>query len=146
MTPGPARPRPGPSRGAGGGLATGFVPAATGALTGPVSGAVPGPGFVGRVTVVNPLVHDVEVDARGAGGGWLGLGPVSREEERTTREVADQGSRWVFRFSSAGVEGAELSVGRAELEAAGWRVVVPARAEERFRAAGLGPSPGPGYH
>ena len=146
MTPVLARPRPAPSRDAGGVLAAVVVAVATAALMVPVSAALRGPAFVERVTVVNPLVHDVEVDARGAGGGWLGLGPVSRQEERTTREVADQGSRWVFRFSSAGVEGAELSVGRAELEAAGWRVVVPARAGERFRAAGLGPSPGPGYH
>ncbi len=47
-------------------------------------------------------------------------------------EVIDQGDVWVFRFDSQGESGGELRLSRTELEAAGWRVSIPAEVGARL--------------
>ena len=98
-----------------------------------------------RLTVHNPTPYLVNVDVRGDGrAGWLDVGSFRWQQQRTVEEVADQGRRWVFRFTYGGVEGGELVLTRDELARDGWRITVPAAVTERLRGAGLPESaPGP---
>jgi hypothetical protein len=99
------------------------------------------PSFVSEVTVVNPLVYKVNVDVRGpVDDGWSGLGTVRRETTKTVEQVVDQGATWTFRVTYGGEVGGEVTVGRAQLEAVGWRVTIPPEVGERLRQAGLMPS------
>jgi hypothetical protein len=97
-----------------------------------------GPSFVSKITLTNPTPYRVNVEVTGAeDDGWLDLGTVPREREITVEEVASQGDRWVFRFTSAGVIAGELELARADLERDGWRVNIPAGLAETLRAAGV---------
>ncbi len=99
------------------------------------------PSYVDGVTVVNPHQWDVGVDVTGAErDGWLGMGTVDRTASHGFEQVIDQGEKWVFRFSYAGLDGGELVLARSELEASGWKVAVPEQFAEHMRAAGVGPS------
>jgi hypothetical protein len=95
------------------------------------------PSFVPEVTVVNPTVYEVNVEIGGDHQGHLDPGTIRREQTATFEEVIDQGSRWVLRFSYGGVPGGEVSISRAKLAAAGWRITVPPEVGERLRQAGL---------
>jgi hypothetical protein len=99
------------------------------------------PSFVRGVTVVNPLVYKINVDVKAPDGdGWSGLGTVRRETTKTVEQVVDQGPAWNFRFSYGGELGGEMTVGRPQLAADGWRVTVPPDVGDRLRQAGLRPS------
>jgi hypothetical protein len=103
--------------------------------------AIPSVAFVDHVAVVNPSVYALEVEVGGAEHhGRVGLGTVQRESTARFEEVVDQGDQWVFRFTSAGEPGGELTVSRQKLEADRWRVRVPQEVGDRLRAAGLPPS------
>ncbi|MDQ4089069.1 MAG: hypothetical protein M3163_02010, partial [Actinomycetota bacterium] len=56
-------------------------------------------------------------------------------------EVTDQGDVWVFRFDSQGATGGELRLTRAQLEASGWTVSIPAEVGRRLADAGAPPTP-----
>jgi hypothetical protein len=73
------------------------------------------------------------------GGGWVGLGRVIRDEERTFHEVLDQGDVWTVRFTYAGTT-AQVVVTRAELEQQGWVVEVPPTFAAALEGAGRPPS------
>jgi hypothetical protein len=99
------------------------------------------PSYVARLTVVNDTQYNVNVEVTGgAHDGWLDLGSVSRERTRTLEQIVDQGERWVFRFSYAGVAAGEVALDRTELSRQGWRLTVPVEVGERLREAGLRPS------
>ena len=101
------------------------------------------PGRVTALTVTNPSPYQISVDVSPAGEErWLDLGAIERESDRTIEEIPDQGTSWVFRFTSGGVEGGRHAVARAGLRDAGWKVTVPRDVIERFEAAGLRPSAG----
>jgi hypothetical protein len=101
-----------------------------------------GPKTVERITFENPTLYalDIEVSAGGAGG-WTSAGSVRQKSTAEVTEVIDQGDVWVFRFDSQGARGGELRLSRTELEAAGWRVSIPAEVGTRLAAAGAPPTP-----
>jgi len=94
-----------------------------------------------RVTIDNPTLYTVNVEVSGTGAGdWLDLGAVDREASTTIEEVADQGPQWTFRFSYGWAAAGEVSVARADLAAAGWRLTIPETVGQRLHDAGLSPS------
>lgn len=96
---------------------------------------------VARVTIENPTVYTVNVEVSGHGDGdWLDLGAIGREGAKTVEQVTDQGDRWTFRFSYGGVDGGQVTLARADLAAAGWRLTVPETVGQRLHDAGLSPS------
>lgn len=100
------------------------------------------PSFVEKVTIANSYEYDVLAEVSGDGVSWLNLGGVDRESEETTQHVIDMGEQWIFRFRYPyeDVEPGEVSLTRSELQAAGWRVEVPAALAERLRKRGEPPS------
>jgi hypothetical protein len=101
-----------------------------------------GPKTIARITFENPTPYalDVEVGS-GTAGGWTSAGSVRQQSTAEVSEVIDQGDVWVFRFDSQGESGGELRLSRTELEAAGWRVSIPADVGTRLANAGAPPSP-----
>jgi hypothetical protein len=88
--------------------------------------ALADPDVVPRVTVVNDSAIPVNVDVRQtAGGARLILDTVQPRGAASTFDVIDQGDRWIFSFSSGGVEGGSVEVSRAKLAANGWRLRIP---------------------
>lgn len=99
------------------------------------------PANLPALTIENPTVYQLNVEVSPSGsGGWLDLGAVGRDRNKTIEQVADQGKTWVFRFSYGGVDAGQVTRTRAELASARWTVTVPREAEERLQAAGLQPS------
>lgn len=93
------------------------------------------------LTVENRTPFDLVVAAGAADGdGVVVVGTVGRAQQVTLRDKVDQGDDWVFTFRYGGVDGGDLRVGRDELEAAGWRVVVPDRVGDVLLDAGLEPT------
>ena len=101
-----------------------------------------GPATVARITFENPTAYalDIEVSS-GPGSGWTSAGSVRQKSTAEVTEVIDQGEVWLFRFDSQGSSGGELQLSRAELEAAGWRVSIPAEVGNRLAGAGAPPTP-----
>jgi hypothetical protein len=103
--------------------------------------AIRTPGFLDRVTIENPDVHNLEIEVGDADRDrWLGLGTATREASRTFQSVIDQGDTWVFHFRYGGVDGGEVVVSRDDLRGSRWRVRVPEEVGARLTQAGLGPS------
>lgn len=99
------------------------------------------PPRVDRITIVNPTGYDLDVDVAGPErASWLPVAIVEARSERVAEEVIDQGQMWVFRFRHWGDPVGELSLARAELEVAGWRVEVPGEVEERLQGLQRPPS------
>lgn len=91
-----------------------------------------------RLTVQNPTPYIVNVEvARVGEDTWLDVGSFRRDTRRPVDEVADQGARWVFRFSYGGVEAGELAVSRAQMARDRWTVTVPTEVADRLRVAGM---------
>jgi hypothetical protein len=107
-----------------------------------VVGLSSGPKTVARITFENPTAYalDIEVSS-GAAGGWTSAGSVRQKSTAEVSEVIDHGDVWVFRFDSQGQSGGELRLTRAELEASGWRVSIPAEIGDRLAHAGAPPNP-----
>jgi hypothetical protein len=102
---------------------------------------IPSVPFIDHVTVVNPGVYNLELEVKGTDDdSWLGLGTVQRGARASFDEVIDQGDQWVFRFSSGGQSGGEVTLSRSQLRADGWRLDVPADVLDRLRTAGIPPS------
>jgi hypothetical protein len=101
-----------------------------------------GPATVAAITFENPtpFALDIEVSA-GPGTGWTSAGFVRQRSTAVVEEIGDQGDVWVFRFDSQGQTGGELRFTRSELEAAGWRIVVPDDVARRLADAGAPPTP-----
>ncbi|MGH9222589.1 MAG: hypothetical protein ACRD2W_02030 [Acidimicrobiales bacterium] len=141
MTPTLTRPRPVPLRKAGGNL---LLAAAVGAVLLVAVVMVPAqrlPSFADRITVVNPSHYHIEVDVRGGSDRtWFSLGGYSPESTRTSYQVIDQGSRWVFRFTAGGRDGGDMIVTRGQLQASRWRVTIPDDVANRLAAQGVTPS------
>jgi hypothetical protein len=101
------------------------------------------PSYVERITVVNRHQYDVVAEVGDGASGFLNLGGVGREDEKTIEGVIDFGERWVFRFRypyDDAVDPIDVSITRAELEQAGWRIEVPASLAQRLREKGEQPS------
>ena len=103
--------------------------------------ALADPDVVPRVTVVNDSSIPVNVDVRQtAGGPSLILDTVAPQSRASTYDVIDLGNRWIFSFSSSGVEGGSYEVSRAKLAADGWRIRIPDEVLARLRARTFVPS------
>jgi hypothetical protein len=97
---------------------------------------------VARVTYENPTDYALSVEvSSGPGDGWTAAGFVPQRSTTVAEEIPDQGEVWVFRFDSQGATGGELRLSRPELEAAGWRVNIPADVGRRLAASGAPPTP-----
>jgi hypothetical protein len=100
------------------------------------------PSHVGQVTLDNQTGYDVRVDLGGFGSDSLvGLGTVTQHCQQTFHEVLDPGTTWTFVVGAQGQRGGAVTVTRAELEAAGWRVTIPAEIGNTLAAAGAPPTP-----
>lgn len=107
-----------------------------------VVGLSSGPGTIARIVFENPTAYALDVEVSpGSGTGWTSAGSVRQASTAEVHEVIDQGDVWQFRFDSQGESGGELVLTRAELEDAGWRVVIPAAVGERLARAGAPPTP-----
>jgi hypothetical protein len=73
--------------------------------------------------------------------GWLRLTGVPVTDATQYADVLDQGATWVFSFQAQGRDGGEVSVPKARLAAAGWKLDVPQVVIDRLRAAGAPASP-----
>jgi hypothetical protein len=101
------------------------------------------PDRVDRLTIVNPTDHGVRVSVRATPvAGRYDLGWAWEHGQLDVHDAADVGGTWIFRFSYAGLDAGELTITRADLEAAGWRIEVPAVVGERLTDAGIPPA----YH
>lgn len=142
MSPVEVRPRPAPTGPGPTRLPYGMAAVAAVALAIAAAGPARSPAFVPRVEVVNPTPYEVSVDVQGGpGDGWVALGYVDQGATTAVQEVLDQGRRWTFRFRAQGREGGRLTVTRAALERADWRVDIPREVETRLQKAGAPPSP-----
>lgn len=107
-----------------------------------VVGRSAGPAKVARLTFENPTVYAIDIQVSGGtDGGWTSAGSVRQQSTADVEEVTDQGEVWLFRFDSQGQTGGELRLSRSELEASGWRIVIPAEVGTRLTEAGAPPSP-----
>lgn len=96
------------------------------------------PHYIARVTLDNPTDYRLEVEVSDVNrSGWLALGEFRRNTSRPAYEVIDQGQRWLFHFSSGGVDGGEVVVSRDELRRSGWKLTVPPDIGSRLRAEGV---------
>ena len=142
MSPVEVRPRPAPSSSAIALLPYGLAAIAAVVLAVVAAGLARGPAFVDRVDVVNRSPYELLVDIqRGPDEGWVRIGYIDQDASTSVREVLDQGDRWTFRFRAQGREGGRITLSRADLARADWRLDVPAEVEARLRAAGAPPSP-----
>jgi hypothetical protein len=96
-------------------------------------------GSVGHVTVRvdNQTGLALDVDARDARGGAVGLGQAAPRTPTTFREVPDIGRRWTFVASYGGREVYREQLLRDDLVADGWTVQVPASATAALERAGF---------
>jgi hypothetical protein len=96
-------------------------------------------GTVGHVTVRvdNRTGLALDVDARDARGGIVGLGQVAPGTPTTFREVPDIGRRWTFVATYGGREVYREQLLRDELAAHGWTVQLPASATAALERAGF---------
>jgi hypothetical protein len=107
-----------------------------------VAGLSGGPSTVARITFENPTVYALDIEVSpGTGTGWTSAGSVRQGSTAVVQEVVDQGDVWLFRFDSQGETGGQLRLSRAELEASGWRVAIPAEVGTRLAEAGAPPTP-----
>ena len=93
------------------------------------------------MTLVNDSSLPVNVDVRQTdGGARLLLDTVQPSSSASMHDVIDQGGRWIFSFSSGGVEGGSVEVSRTKLAADGWRLRIPADVIRRLQAGEFVPS------
>ena len=94
----------------------------------------PGP-FVKNVTVVNGSEYAFDLDVAGAkADDWMLLGTVAERASTDVAEVFDQGDTWTFRFRTQGRVAGEVTMSRADLKAAGWKLTVPGGFADKLRA------------
>jgi len=95
-----------------------------------------------RLTFENPTRYALDIEVSpGAATAWTSAGSVRQQSTGDVNEVTDQGDVWLFRFFSQGRTGGELRLTRSELEASGWRIVIPAEVGTRLAEAGAPPTP-----
>ena len=85
----------------------------------------------------NPTTCTVNVEVTDdERAGYLDLGTVAAGATAAVPATLDQGATWHFRFGYGGETTSEADVGRAELEARGWRFDLPAQVAERRNRSG----------
>ena len=107
-----------------------------------VPGACSDPSYVERVTVANPTDYPADVAVAGEeGAGWLSLGIVEANDEKTFARVIDQGDSWVFRFEYFDDHPEEIEFAASELESMDWQVEVPDGFAGALEQEGIEPPP-----
>ncbi|HEX2118704.1 MAG TPA: hypothetical protein VHF91_05945 [Acidimicrobiales bacterium] len=124
------------------GLGAVLLGAVTSVIVALVVDSSTGPRTISRITFENPTDYALDIEVSpGPGAGWTSAGSVRQQSTGDVHEIPDQGDVWVFRFDSQGESGGDLRVGRAELEASGWRVTIPPEVGHRLVQAGAPPTP-----
>jgi hypothetical protein len=101
-----------------------------------------GPARIGHLTVENPTDYDLSIQlAPSTNGPWLPFAVVGQRSTREFQDVTDQGDAWVFHFRAQGRDAGDLTVTKADLEAAGRHVTVPAAVVTRLQQLGTPASP-----
>jgi hypothetical protein len=85
-----------------------------------------------RLTVRNETGAPVTIHATGDDGGRLGLGTVDGRSGAEFDAVIDQGAVWRFRISVGPATIGTLRRTDDQLEAAGWRITIPAGAADQL--------------
>ena len=94
-----------------------------------------------KVSDNSDYAFDVAVSSSAdAGTSWLPLGVAAEHARTSFSTVFDQGSSWVFRFTTQGLIAGEVTMTRAELARDGWRVVVPDSIVAKLVADGIAPT------
>jgi hypothetical protein len=109
------------------------------AIIGGLAWAVRSPTYVARVEITNDTAYSVNVDLAGDRG-RVGLGTVPAGDRLDLVDVIDQGDPWVFEFTYAGQSAGEVTISRADLEAADWKIEVPPGVQTTLEREGLAPS------
>jgi hypothetical protein len=94
------------------------------------------------IEVVNPTRRDIHVSVRSPGDrSVVGIGTVGPDHTYRFGEVVEHGPTWVFTFSSAGVDGGELSLSEQQLAEREWTVTIPTEVDRELARAGVPASP-----
>jgi hypothetical protein len=102
---------------------------------------VPDEAAVDRLSLVNASEYNIVVEVRGQSGGWMVVGVAEHGRTTVVEQVRDQGERWTFRFTGQGERAGQLRLTRDQLEAARWRLDVPAAVVAELRDRGVPPPP-----
>jgi hypothetical protein len=98
--------------------------------------------FVERVTFRNDSAFPARVELeKESDGARITLATIGAGDERAVEQVVDR-DIWIFVFSYAGTEAAEVRIDRSDLEGEGWGIEVPPEFETELREAGLEPPEG----
>ncbi len=100
-----------------------------------------GGGRTRTLTVVNDTDYEITVEVSAGSGDRTPLDTLGPHSRDVSDEVADQGTTWVFHFSSAGVDAGSLRLTRPTLSNQDWTVRVPPTAAARLQAARVAPAP-----
>lgn len=100
-----------------------------------------GGGATRTLTVVNDTEYEITVEISSGDGSRVPLETLPRNSRDVSDEVPDQGDRWVFHFSSAGVEAGSVERTRSQLKDDNWTVDVPSSAADELKAANVAPAP-----
>lgn len=97
--------------------------------------------FVRHVNIANSSEYAIDVRVTDdPPEGWMPLGPAQPDKTTTFEEVYDQGRTWTLSFAYAQFE-KSITVSRAELQNAGWRVDVPDDLIRELRSARVPATP-----
>jgi hypothetical protein len=83
------------------------------------------PAEVDRISIDNETRDDLTVSVGSGEGALLPVAVVEAGRSERVTDVLDQGDRWVVVLTRAGERVGVIRVDRSQLEADGWRVVVP---------------------
>ncbi|MGH9027882.1 MAG: hypothetical protein ACRDWD_17495 [Acidimicrobiia bacterium] len=108
-------------------------------VIGGLAWALRSPTYASQLEITNDTDYSVNVDLAGDRG-EVGLGTVPFGDRLGLVDVLDQGDPWVFEFSYAGETVGEVSISRADLEAADWTIAVPQEVQDTLERAGYAPS------
>jgi hypothetical protein len=99
-----------------------------------------GPDTVGRLTIDNPSVYDVQV-ALAHNGSELPIGTVEEHRTEDFTDVIDQGGTWTFVFRAQGRDAGQVKVNRSDLSSHDWHLTIPSSASTRLQNEGAPASP-----
>jgi hypothetical protein len=99
-----------------------------------------GPDTVGRLTVDNPSVYDVQVMLE-HNGSELPIGTVERHTTEDFSDVIDQGGTWTFVFRAQGRDAGRVNVSRSDLSGHDWHFTIPSSAGTRLKNEGAPANP-----
>jgi hypothetical protein len=83
------------------------------------------PAVVDHLSIDNETRDDLTVSVGSGDGALLPVAVVEAGRSERVTDVLDQGDRWVVVLNRAGERVGVIRVDRSQLEADGWRVVVP---------------------